>query len=90
MRRVLAFLRWKSANWLEKGNTQAISSLTNCPHQLEGLRAYACRQANVFSDIQRHFLGIWMGLKLLREYLTEPIYPVNLNSDVMELDRDDV
>ena len=89
MRRTLAFLKWKSDNWLEKGNLQAISSLTNCPHQLKGLHAYAYRQANVFGDIHDHFLRIWKGLELPREHLAEPIYPVNLDSDVMELDGDD-
>jgi len=89
MRRVLAFLKWRSDGWLLKGYSQLISSLTGCPHQLEGLRAYACRQANVFSDIHNHFLSIWKGLELPREHLAEPIYPVDLTSDAMELDGDD-
>jgi hypothetical protein len=89
MRRVLASLRSRSDSWLEKGDPRAISSLTHCPHQLEGLSAYACRQANVFNDICDHFAGIWEGLELPREHLTEPIYPVDLNPDVMELDGDD-
>ena len=89
MRRVLAFLKWKSDKWLAQGNPQAIFSLTNCPHQLEGLRAYACWQAGVFSNIHDHFLGIWKGLELPREHLTEHIYPIDLNSDAMELDGDD-
>lgn len=89
MRRILAFLKWKSNGWLEKGDLQAASLLTNCPHQLEGLRAYAFRQANVFGDIHNHFLGIWKGLELPRGHLTEPLYPINLDSDLMELDGDD-
>ena len=40
--------------------------------------------------LMNHFLGIWTGLELPREYLTEPVYPVNLNSDSMELDGDGV
>jgi hypothetical protein len=90
MRRVLTFLKWKSNNWLQKGDTQVISSLTQCPYQLEGLRAYACRQANVFSDIHDHFLGIWMGLELPREHMIESVYPVSLGSDAMELDGGDM
>jgi len=89
MRRVLVFLGWKSNDWLQKGDSKVVSALTDCPHQLEGLRAYACRQANVFSDIHNHFLGIWMGLELPREHLTEPIHFVD-SSDAMELDGDDI
>ena len=89
MRRVLAYLRWKSGDWLRKGNPVAVSSLTTCPNRADGLRAYACRQAKVFSDIRDHFLGIWTGLELPREHLTEPVYPVDPDSDPMELDGED-
>lgn len=89
MRRVLEFLKWKSRDWLRKGGDQVVSSLTICPLQLEGLRAYACRQAGVFADIHTHFLGIWKGLKPPREHLTEPVYPADLSVDAMELDGDD-
>jgi hypothetical protein len=89
MRQVLAFLRWKSNDWLQAGNPQNISVLTDCPYEAEGLHAYACRQANVFSNIHNHFLGVWKGLELLREHLTEPIYTLDVGSDIMELDGDD-
>lgn len=89
MRRVLAYLGWKSGDWLQKGCPTAVSSLTSCPHRADGLRAYASRQAKVFSDIRNHFLGIWTGLELPREHLTEPVYPVDPNSDPMEVDGDD-
>jgi hypothetical protein len=90
MRRTLVFLKWRSDGWLQKGDLTIISPLTTCPHQLEGLRAYACRQANVFSDIHNYFLGIWKGLKLPSEHLAEPIHPTYLDSDVMEIDGDDI
>ena len=90
MRRVLQFLKWKSNDWSRKGRADAISSLTTCPYQLEGLRAYVYRQANVFCDIHNHFLGIWKGLELPREHLAEPVYPANLSSDTMELDGEDL
>lgn len=89
MRRVLAFLRWKSSNWLQNGDPHTVSLLTKCPHRLEGLRAYACRQANVFSNIHNHFLSVWKGLEVPREHLAEPIYPLDLDSDIMQLDGDD-
>ena len=88
MRRVLVSLEWKSDNWSQR--VQVISPLASCPYKLEALRAYACRQAKIFCDIRTHFLGIWMGLELPREHLTESIYPANLNSDAMELDGGDV
>ena len=90
MRRVLEFLKWKSGNWSQKGSAESISSLTTCPYQLEGLRAYAHRQASVFSDIHNHFLGVWKGIELPQEHLIEPTYPADLSSDAMqELDGDD-
>lgn len=89
MRRVLAFLMWKSDDWFRKGDTRVTLSLTNCPYQAEGLRAYACRQASVFNDIHNHFLGIWKGLESPREHLLESVHPINLDSDGMELDGDD-
>ena len=89
MRRVIASLEWKSNAWLQKGTPQVTSPLTDCPYQLEGLRAYACRQANVFSDLQHHFLGIWKGLEPPREQLTGPMHPVGPSLNVMEVDGDD-
>ena len=83
------FLNWMSNDWSQKGITSTISSLTTCPHKLKGLHAYACRQAHVFCDIHDHFFGIWKGLELPQERLTEPTYPVDLGLDVVELDRDD-
>jgi hypothetical protein len=90
MRRVLTYLRWKSNDWLDNGDPRAITLLAKSPDHLEGLHAYACRQANVYIDLHDHFLGIWSGLELPREYLTEPDHPLDLHSDVMEMDRDDI
>lgn len=89
MRRVLAFLVWKSDDWHKKGDTKVISSLTDSLHRLEGLRAYAYRQACVFRDIHDNFLGIWKGFELPREHLTEPIPPTGRDQDAMELDGED-
>lgn len=89
MRRVLEFLKWKCRDWLRKSSEQVTSSLASCPLQLEGLRAYACRQANVFSSIHNHFLGVWKGLELPRKHLAEPLYPADLSMDSMELDGED-
>lgn len=86
MRRVLAFLKWRSNTWLRKADDSTLTLITACPHQFDGLRAYACRQASVFSNLHNHFLGIWKGLELPREYLTEPLYLTDFDPDAMELD----
>ena len=90
MRRVLVYLEWKSDDWLRKGDMTTISSLTACPKLLEGLHAYAHRQARVFRDLHDHFLGIWKGFELPREHLTEPAPPTGLDRIPMDLDGDDV
>jgi len=90
MRRTLEFLDWRSKDWLRKGDHQVISSLAICPFQLEGLCAYACRQAGIFGKIHDHFLGIWKGLELPREHLTEPFNRADLGFDAMEVDGDNV
>ena len=89
MRRVLVSLVWRSDNWRRKGDTKVISALTNCPQLLDGLHAYAERQARVFRDIHDHFLGIWKGFELPREPLTEPAPPLGRDEDAMELDGED-
>jgi hypothetical protein len=89
MRRVLESLKWRSKDWLRKGE-HAVSSLTTCHFQLEGLHAYARRQADVFSNIHDHFLGIWKGLELPQEHLTEPFHLPDLSLDAMEMDGDDL
>ena len=48
------------------------------------------RQAHIFEALHEHFTGIWSGLELPREHLTDQIYPICLDSDLMELDGDDV
>ena len=84
------YLKWKSDDWLSKGDTTAISSLTASPRLLEGLRAYACRQSRVFRDLHDHFLGIWKGFESPREHLTEHALPAGLDQMPMDLDGDDV
>ena len=90
MRRILVFLRWKSKNWLQRGDQSIIASLMTCQYQLEGFCAYAFWQAHIFEALHEHFTGIWSSLELPRERLTDQIYPVRLDSDLMELDGDDV
>ena len=91
MRRTLEFLDWRSKDWHRKGDHQVISSLAICPFQLEGLSAYACRQADIFRKMHEHFLGIWRGLEQPREHLNEPLSRADLSFDaIMEVDGDNV
>lgn len=89
MRRTLEFLRWKSKDWICKGDDRIVSPLATCPFQLEGLRAYSSRQAHVYANLHNHFSGIWRGLELPREHLVEWFQPADLSSDAMELDGED-
>lgn len=84
------FLNWRSVDWSRKGDSKTISPLTTCPYQLEGLHAYARRQARIFLDIHDHFSSIWKGLKLPQERLDKPIHPIDLSLDAMELDGEDI
>ena len=90
MRRALEYMRWKCDDWLRKCRSEVISLLATCPLQLEGLCAYACRQADVFSSFHTHFSGIWKGLEPPREHLDEPFYSADLSPDAMQLDGEDI
>lgn len=59
MRRTLEFLKWKSSAWAAMSSTSSSSSSA----LREGLRAYALRQADVFTSLRGHFLSLWQGLR---------------------------
>lgn len=65
MRRTLKFLEWKSSQWVAKSPKSDRSSSSAL---LEGLNAYAFRQADVFTSLNNHFLSIWQGLKGLNNF----------------------
>jgi len=57
MRRVVAFLEWKSADWLTK--REARSALVS-PDIQSGLDAYARKQAGVYRDLAVSFSMLWL------------------------------
>jgi len=56
MRRVVAFLEWKSGHWLEKQDTR---STTAAPSIQSGLQAYARKQAAIHHDLAVSFSKLW-------------------------------
>lgn len=55
MRRVLAFLNWKSSWWLNRRNSRV--DITS--DIVEGLQAYAETQADLQQSLKEHFCTIW-------------------------------
>ncbi|KAG1904044.1 uncharacterized protein F5891DRAFT_1126943 [Suillus fuscotomentosus] len=51
MRRVLEFFTWQQARWEEQGK----ACVGECAADIEGLRAYAARQANIRRGLADHF-----------------------------------
>ncbi|KIK35562.1 hypothetical protein CY34DRAFT_16941 [Suillus luteus UH-Slu-Lm8-n1] len=55
MRRVLEFFTWQQARWEEQGK----ACIGECAADIEGLRAYAARQANICRRLADHFRVLW-------------------------------
>ena len=55
MRRVLEFLRWKAAKWLEMGSGSRLED----PSLVEGLVAYRSRQADTLGKLEVKFRALW-------------------------------
>ena len=80
MRRTLEFLKWKSASWLAKVPSSASQKSTCSSFVLEGLAAYALRQADVFLSIHAHFLSLWSGLTAL-DSLADKLPPIHMQTE---------
>ena len=57
MRRVISYLRWKSRTWSEKVGIRAGSCTTDIQR---GADAYACKQANIHSEMAMTFARQWL------------------------------
>ena len=72
MRRVVAFLEWKSLDWLAKMDTRAGDA---APDIQSGLRAYAQKQAAIFHDLAVSFAILWyptlVSYSLRHSWITE-------------------
>ena len=57
MRRVLAYCSWYEQWWLDRADQQGAEGQNNV--LLEGLSAYAFRQAKIRSQLREHFKKLW-------------------------------
>jgi hypothetical protein len=80
MRRTLEFFKWKSRWWLMSQDLRAKSAAPPDPQVQHGLRAYAYRQASMYSSLIPIYVDHWrkflvehsLGAEWLRFYPTTP------------------
>ena len=78
MRRTLQFFKWKSQWWLKLQDVRASSATPPDPQVEHGLRAYAHRQASLYSSLIPIYLNHWqmflfthsLGTEWLKHYPT--------------------
>ena len=88
MRRTLEFLKWKSSLWSAKASGSGSPSSFALR---EGLSAYACRQAAIFTSLRSHFLLLWQGFKVLDSSTDQPaLVPVPFEEAMQGVDGGDV
>ena len=84
MRRTLEFFKWKSNWWLSLQDARLNSATPPDPQVAHGLRAYAHRQASVYSSLVNIYLECWRKFllehSLGREWLD--LYPSNTSTSV--------
>lgn len=83
MRRTLEFLKWKAASWSAKAPPSGPEKPPLPPLVLEGLTAYAFRQAEVYLSLHDHFLSLWHGFTVL-DNSADPLPPVPLETETEE------
>jgi hypothetical protein len=92
MRRTLEFFKWKSRWWLALQDSRADSEASLDPQVHHGLRAYANRQALVYSSLVTSYVNHW------RKFLIEnslglgwlKLYPTASSSDTVPGPVEDV
>ncbi|KAF9782109.1 hypothetical protein BJ322DRAFT_1009547 [Thelephora terrestris] len=87
MRRVVAFLGWKSEDWLAKQDAR----LTTAPHGVQsGLRAYARKQATILRNLAVSFSKLWyptlVSYRLEHSWITNYTWTHEKLPDTVELD----
>jgi hypothetical protein len=68
MRRVLAFFAWEVLWWREWARNVKARASSMSPELLEGLVAYAERQAALRSEMRQHFSHLW---RFVPDYISE-------------------
>ena len=89
MRHTLKFLKWKSANWLDKASQSALKKPPPSPQLLEGLTAYTFRQADVFLSLHDHFLSLWRGFTAV-DSSSDPLIPTEIEDMMQGVDGGDI
>lgn len=90
MRRTLEFLKWRSKNWSAKASS-ALEEPSPSPLVLEGLTAYAFRQAEVFISLHNHFLSLWRGLTVAGALADQPsLIPTQTEDEMQGVDGGDI
>jgi hypothetical protein len=59
MRRVLAFLEWRADWWINRGSSMAMACSGSSAPYIEGLFAYAARQAKIQRALAGRFKEMW-------------------------------
>ena len=91
MRHTLEFLRWKSASWSAKAPSSALHKSPTSPFVLEGLAAYAFRQAEVFLSLHNHFLSLWRGFTVLGASTNQALpVPIQMEDLMQGVDGGDI
>jgi hypothetical protein len=83
MRRTLRFFEWKSQQWLSLRSVRASSTVPPDPQVEHGVRAYAHRQASIYSSLVTIYIKHWrksllqhsLGSEWLARYPTAPSPP---------------
>lgn len=85
MRRTLEFFKWRSANWSARASSSALKAPPPSPLVIEGLAAYAFRQADVFTSLHDHFLSLWRGFTVADASADQPpLVPAQVAEDEMQ------
>jgi hypothetical protein len=102
MRRTVAFFQWKSGWWLTLQDVRGKSTVPPDPQVQHGLRAYANRQASMYSSLATTYVNHWrrflvqhsLGLEWLKLYpimscSTTKTVPVEGTDEPLEGDEDE-
>ena len=94
MRRTVEFFKWKAGWWLSLEDTRAKSATPPDPQVQHGLRAYAHRQASIYSSLATAYVNHWrkfltehsLGTTWLNLYHTTPP-PANESAPITDVDE---
>ena len=77
MRRTIEFFKWKSRWWLTLGDARENSAAPPDPQVQHGLRAYANRQASIYSSLATTYMDHWRTFLVNHSLGTEWVNQIN-------------